>query len=286
MQDSLKELKQRIQYQIPYLTKSQKIIANYIVEHPHEFALSSVRELEKELKTSKATIIRLAQRLGYQGYQELKSIFRESIRQEMSPIHRFKSILSDGDDVSNLLHIIAGETINNIETSLQLLDFEQYEKAIQLIEQKNQIYTMGVGISSFLAEMASYLLNRVSVKSSFIIPGPIRIAEQLINLSKNDLIIAFSLPPYREETIQAVSYAKEKGMHVIAVTDKATNQIVQYADILLQVSVDSSTVSNSIMAMLVVFYALSGQIGMDQKNKTLKRIESLEHVRKEHLGKK
>jgi len=165
---------------------------------------------------------------------------------------------------------------------LQLIDNVQYKKSIDLLKHANHVYTIGVGISSYLAEIATYLFARVSINSNFMTHGALTFSEQIINLSKDDVIFAFSFPPYSKETIEAAHYAKEKGIKVISVTDKATSKIIQYSDVFLQVSVESITISNSIMPVLVLLYSIITQIGDELKDKTLKTIEAIEHVRKEH----
>jgi DNA-binding MurR/RpiR family transcriptional regulator len=288
MKDNIRELKKRIKSNIHQLTESQKVIVNYIIEKPQKFALGSVRELEKELNTSKSTIVRLAQALGYDGFYELKSAFLEGIRHKLEPIHRYKAILSEMNEKSsfrkpNYLQFIADETVNNINTTLHLIDMEQYTKAVKLIENASYVYTIGFGISNYLAEIASFLFTRVSIKSHSLAYGGITFAEQIINLSKDDLIIAFSFPPYSKETIDAAGYAHEKRIKVIAVSDKVTNKIVPYSDAFLQVAVESMTISNSIMAVLVLLYSVAAQIGHDLKNRTLETIKAIEHVRKKHI---
>lgn len=286
MQDNMKDLKTRIRYRIPHLTESQKVIANYIVENPQKFALSSIRELERELDTSKSTIVRLAQSLGYGGFYELKSAFLKIIRHELDPINRYKTFLSEPSGKSDYIQMIAEETINNIHTTLRLVDRDQYTNAVHLIENANHLYTIGLGISTYLAEIASYLFNRVSINSNFMTYGGVTFTEQIINLSGEDVILAFSFPPYSVETIEAASYAREKGIKVIAVTDKVTSQIVQYCDAFLQAAVESMAISNSISTVLVLLYSMSTQIGHELKSQTLEVIESIEHVRKEHSMKK
>ncbi|RMD97119.1 MAG: MurR/RpiR family transcriptional regulator [Calditrichaeota bacterium] len=286
MQNNLKDLKKRIRSKIPYLTDSQKHIANFIVENPQKFALSSVRELEKELHTSKSTIVRLAQSLGYNGFYEMKNAFLQKIRHELEPLNRYRTFLSEPTAESDYLKLIAEESINNIKSTLVLIDKEQLKKAIKLIEGASHIYTIGLGISTYLAEIAAYLLNRVSIKANAMSYGGYTFAEQIIKLSREDVIFAFSFLPYSEETIDAACYANERGIKVISVTDKATSQIVQYSDVVLQAAVDGIAISNSIMSVLVVLYAITGQIGYELKNKTLQTIRSMEHVRKEHSKKK
>ncbi|MFQ5769555.1 MAG: MurR/RpiR family transcriptional regulator [bacterium] len=282
MHKNVQDLKKRIKYKSPHLTESQKVIANYIVKNPQKFALSSIRELEKELNISKSTIVRSARALGYDGFYELKVAFLKDIRQDLEPIHRYKKFLSNSTEELNFIKLIADETVNNIHETLHLLDQEQYRKAVNLLENANHVYTVGLGVSTYLAEIASYIFTRVSIKSNFMTCGGVTFAEQIINLSKDDVIFAFSFPPYSKETIEAARYAQERELKVIALTDKLTSEIVQYSDVSLQVAVESITISNSIMAILVLLYSIVAQIGHEQKNKTLETIEAIEHVRKEH----
>ena len=282
MQEKINDLKERIKYKIPYLTKSQKIIANFVVENPEKFALCSVRELEKELKISKSTIVRLAQMLGYDGFNELKSEFLKKIRHNFGPINRYKTFLSEHHKKLNFIQLIADESVINIQKTLHLIDSEQYKKAIDLLKNANHVYTIGMGISSCIAKIATYLLTRVSINSNFMPHGILTFAEQIINISKNDVIFAFSFPPYSKETIEAACYSKKRAIKTISVTDKATSEIVQYSDAYLQVSVESITISNSIMSVLVLLYSIVAELGDELKDKTLKTIEAIEHVRKKH----
>ncbi len=280
--DNINDLKKRVKHKIPNLTESHKAIVNYIVENPQKFALCSVRELEKELNISKSTIVRLAQALGYDGFYELKSVFLESIRNNLGPIHRYKTFLSKPREKLNFIKLIADETVNNIHNTLQLIDEVQYKKAVDLLKNTNHVYTIGLGISSYLAQIATYLLTRVSISSNFMTHGALTFAEQIINISKESLIFAFSFPPYSKETIEAACYAQEKAIKVVSITDKATSKIVQHSDVFLQVRVESMTISNSIMSVLVLLYSIIAQLGDELKYKTLKTIEAIEHVRKEH----
>lgn len=282
MHDKINDLKKRIKHKIPNLTESQKAIANYIVENPQKFALCSVRELEKELKISKSTIVRLAQMLGYDGFYELKSEFLKIIQHNLGPIHRYKTFLSEPHEKLNFIQLIADESVNNIHKTLHLIDNAHYKRALDLLKNANHVYTIGIGISSCLAEIATYLFTRVSINSSFMTHGALKFTEQIINISKNDLIFAFSFSPYSKETIEAARYAQERAIKVISVTDKVTNEIVQHSDVFLQVFVESITISNSIMSVLVLLYSIIAQLGDELKYKTLKTIEAIEHVRKEH----
>jgi len=283
MEDIIDDLKKRIKFNLQGMTKSQKTIANYIVENPRRFALHSVRELETELKLSKSTIVRLVQALGYAGFYELKSEILKSLRENFGPILRYKKFLSKPNENMDFIRLIADETVNNIHNTLHLVDNSQYERVVDLLKKANLVYTIGFGISHCLSEISAYLFSRISINSHCMTYGQLKFTEQIINISKKDVIFAFSFPPYSIETIEAARYAKERSIKVISITDKATSEILNYSDAFLQVSVESMTISNSIMSVLVLLYSIITQLSYEKKDKTLKIIKALEHVRKEHL---
>ncbi|MCX7975223.1 MAG: MurR/RpiR family transcriptional regulator [Candidatus Aminicenantes bacterium] len=280
--EKIEEIRRQIKEKLPSLTRSQKIIADYMIEHPQKFALSSLQQLENELKVSKSTIVRMAQFLGYDGFYSLKADFLEEIKNSLEPIERYKKFLSTPHERIDFITLIAEETTKNIEKTLQLIDKTQYEKALELIKEAKHIYFIGMGISSCLAEIANYLFNRAAIKSTFMPYGALKFTEQIVAISRKSVVFAFSFPPYSRETINAARYAQSRGIKVISITDKITNEISRYSDACLQASVESITISNSIMSVLVILYALIAQLGNEFKAKSLKIIEALEKVRKEY----
>lgn len=279
--EKIEEIRRLIKDKLPNLTRSQKIIADYMLEHPQKFALSSLEQLEQELKVSKSTIVRMAQFLGYDGFYRLKADFLEEIKNSLEPIERYKKFLSTPHERLDFVELIAEETIKNIEKTIQFLDKIQYAKAIDLIKEANHVYFIGMGISSCLAEIANYLFNRAAIKSTFMPYGALKFTEQIVAMSRKSLVFAFCFPPYSRETISAARYAQSRGIKVISITDKMTNEISQYSDVCLQAAVESITISNSIMSVLVILYALIAQLGKEFKLKSLKTIEALEKVRRE-----
>jgi len=266
MEQDLQELKKRIVAKIPNLTESQKVIANYIVDNTQTFALSSIRELEKELNTSKSTIVRLAQVLGYKGFQDLKSTFLKNIRVGLEQVNQQNIAITDHENNSSYLEAIAYESVKNIHSTLQLIDRSQFGQAVKLIKKSEYVYTLGHGISTYLADIASHLLIRISKKSSRLRYGGVSFIEQIGNLSKEDILIAISFPPYAEETIEACKNARNEGVKIIAITDKMTSPILSYGDVYLQTMVENQHSLNSYMPALIVLDSLFTQVENDLKN--------------------
>ncbi len=282
MKQNIDDLKARILAKSNELTEAQKRIANFILKNPQILALSSVRDLETQLKTSKATIVRLAQALGYSGFQEMRKKMLTGMRNELDPIHRFQNRLSGEASNLHIIEQVMEQSRLNMEQTLATFNNKDFDKAVDSLKKANLIFSMGMAISQFLAEITAYLLNRVSLRAFALSYGPLKFSEQIINMNKNDLIIAFSFPPYSEETIRAAQYAHEKKIKVISITDKPTNPILNFSALYFLVQVKSVTMSNSLISPLVLIYALAAQVGLDLKTKTLQTIEAIDHVRKKY----
>ncbi len=278
------KIKRLITENINQLSKKQKKIANYIIENPQSFALKSVRELEEELAISKSTIVRLAQTLGYSGLLEMKRDAKSYISSQLDPLERYETILTEENDHNNYLDIISNEVILNIKKTQQFIDYKQFEKFIDIIEDAKYVHTLGAGISFYLAEIAAYLLNRVSVKAYPFSRGGAPFPEQIVNFNRDDVLFVFYFPAYVKEVRETVIYAKERGLKVVAITDKVTNQAVSLADEFLQVSVESCTISNSISSIIALLYSIIGHIGQEKKQETLEQLQSVKHIRKKHFN--
>jgi DNA-binding MurR/RpiR family transcriptional regulator len=291
METRFDDLRNRIEKKISVLTKGQKDVANFILVNPEKFALSSIRELEKELRTSKATIVRVTQALGYRGFKELRRNLRECIRQELNPFVRYKHHLTKSQAQPTqedpvYLKTLAEETIINIRRTLEMVNENQYQEAVRIIKNARRVYTLGLGISSFLADIAAYMFNLVSISAQALPYKGLTFAEQMVQVTEEDIILAFSFKHYSPETIECARYAQEKKVKVLAITDEGTSMIVPYSTLHFQVASESIPISNSIMPALVLLYAMVYSIGHDLKDRTVKILEELEQIRIRSNGRK
>src|SRR5947208_10076902 len=66
-----------IQARFDDFSRSQKDVAQYIVDHLDEVAFQTAEELARRANTSSSTVVRFSQALGFEGYTELQHTARE-----------------------------------------------------------------------------------------------------------------------------------------------------------------------------------------------------------------
>src|SRR5277367_2727277 len=61
-------------------SRSQKDVAQYIVDHLDEAAFQTAEELARRASTSSSTVVRFSQALGFDGFPELQQAARDEYR--------------------------------------------------------------------------------------------------------------------------------------------------------------------------------------------------------------
>ena len=69
-------------------SKSQKLIADYILENYDKAAFMTAAKLGTTVGVSESTVVRFADSLGYKGYRELQNDLQELIKNKLTTVQR------------------------------------------------------------------------------------------------------------------------------------------------------------------------------------------------------
>jgi len=264
------------------LTKNQKKIAQYFIDHPEEFAFSSIEQLASKLEVGKSTIVRLAKTLGYEGFLELKVELSNMLRDDLSQTKKFTDTLKTLPTRADFVSIISNNEINNIQETIHKIDRSMFDKAIKIFITAGEIYTLGSGVSSFLAEIAAYYFNRMNMKTKAFTHGSVSFEEQIVSLKKNDAILFISLPPYTMSTLEAAELARYKGIKIVSITDQITSPISQFSDVVFVSSTNNIVFVNTVSSILTIIYVIATGIGLSDRTTSLTSLSLLEKIESEY----
>jgi DNA-binding MurR/RpiR family transcriptional regulator len=267
MNKEKKSLELLIRSRLEQFSKSEKLIANYYLENQNNIAFLSIHEISEKLSVARSSIVRFAKKLGYKGFHSLKHDIKNQLKSSIAPLEKFRLAINGSHSDFISISEIAHNEVKNINALLNNFDNKSFKKAIGIISEADVIYTTGFNLSSFLAGITSYLLQRIGLKSFPTNLGGRSLDEQLINIDNKDVLIAFSLPPYSPETIKAAEFAKKQNCKVISFTNSLAAPIVSCSDIVFIVKSDSTIFSNSFSATLVLLYALVNEIALHNKTR-------------------
>lgn len=275
------DIKHKIRKNYGKLPKNQKKIADFIVENFDRIPFLNVQEMASSTASSVASIVRFAQRTGFEGFKEMQEDIGTSLQNRLKHPDVF-TVPSSSEMKNDILTVIARQDVKNINTTLSLIKRDVFDRSIKSILKASHVYTAGLGISFLLAEVLSYQLNQVGVSSSALRQGSTNFAEQLLYVQPNDLLIVFSFQPYSQETIDAARIADEKGITVIAITNKENAPATFYADASLLVKSENMLYTNSFAAISVLINAISTECALKDKSRAEKMLAELDVIMKKN----
>ncbi|NLV76624.1 MAG: MurR/RpiR family transcriptional regulator [Tissierellia bacterium] len=263
------------------LSKGQKLIAEYIMDNYDKAAFMTAATLGETVGVSESTVVRFANTLGYDGYRELQKELQELIKNKLTTVQRI-SLSKDFSDYENALKQVVKKDMDNIEKTLNELDYQAFQRGVEITLKADNVYILGLRSSSFLAGYLGFYLNFLLDNVKIISFGANDVFEQLLKATEDDVIIGISYPRYSKRTLEALDYGKEKGCSIIGITDSLVSPAAQYADVTLIASSSMLSFVDSLVAPMSLINAFIVALGMEKKDDITTYFEDLEKIWKKH----
>jgi DNA-binding MurR/RpiR family transcriptional regulator len=273
------DLPHLIQTAYPALPENQRKVADVLLQRIREVPFMSVIDLEDLSGTSKATVVRLAQSLGFSGYFELRDRIREGAQSEISGAETAPLLSRESNEET--LTAVALQDVKNINQTIAQIDRAVFVRVSGMFLKAAHVYTFGLGISSLLARVLSYSLNQVAVRSTAFTHEHETFFEQIHQVTTADVAVAFSFHPYSRETIDTAQALALKGVPVIAVTDRVTSPVCFVSKAVLPIASQNLLFTNSITAVSVLINALTTEVALRSKDRATGNLRETEQLLKQ-----
>ena len=283
MKDSKQEIKDNkylishIQSQYTRFSKGQKLIAQYILKNYDKVAFMTACKLGEAVGVSESTVVRFANALGYSGYPKLQDALQEVIKNKLTTVQRVDMVKEFNDDSAILKKIVKSD-MDNIKETLEEIDEKAFKEAANKILKAKRIYIVGMRSSFTIAQYLGFYLG-IILDSVHVIRTDMGDAfEQVVKINEDDVLIAISFPRYSKKSYQIVSYAKEKGAHIVSLTDSPFAPVASFTDNLLLVKSNMVSFVDSLVPALSIANALIVSVGMKEKEDIKQHFDDLEAI--------
>ena len=280
MKDS-KHLISNIQSQYTRLSKGQKLIAQYILNNYDKVAFMTACKLGETVGVSESTVVRFANALGYSGYPKLQAALQELIKNKLTTVQRVEMAHDYSDDFAILNKVLKSD-IDNIRSTLEEIDERAFKEASNKLLRARKIYILGMRSSFVVAQYLGFYLDIILDNVHIIRMDMGDAFEQIVRINEEDVIVAISFPRYSKKSYQIVNYAKEKGAHVISLTDSLFAPVASLADNTLLVKSNMASFVDSLVPALSISNALAISVGMKEKEDIKQHFDDLEHIWKRY----
>ena len=278
----MNDLITKIQSELPGFSKGQKQIARFILEHYDKAAFMTASRLGVTVGVSESTVVRFATELGYDGYPHLQRALQEMIRNKLTSVQRME-VAGDRMGGRDVLQTVLHADTDMIRVTLDEIDRDAFQGAVDALMGAKRIYILGVRSSSALASFLGFYFNLLFENVTLVHTNSVsEIFEQVLRVGPGDVLFGISFPRYSKRTLSAMKYARDRGARVIALTDSQLSPLARVADHVLLARSDMASFVDSLVAPLSVINALIVAVGMSRRDESEQTFNKLERIWEEY----
>ncbi len=272
-------VKERIQDQSGALTRAEAKLTDILLRDYPVAGLQSVTKLADAAGVSTPTVVRMARKLGFDGFSELQAALREEASAQIKqPILKSEGWPSGRKD-SPAFRDFAEAVFENLNHTIERLDPATFDAIAKLLAKpKHRLFLSGGRITR---SNADYLFNHLQI----IRPGVTLLSQSpnvwpqvILDMDKSSVLIVFDIRRYESDLARLVTLAKDRGAVVVLFTDQWGSPITKQADHVINAMVEVPSSWDSTIAINLIVEALIAEIQRKRWEQSKDRIEALEDM--------
>jgi RpiR family carbohydrate utilization transcriptional regulator len=211
------------------LPRSERKVADYVLNHADQVIHSSVTDLAQTLEVSESTVVRFCQRIGYQGYPEFKILLARDLG---TPFQDTYDTLDPSDDVTTIVRKTVQISIQALNDTLAVLDPNNVKDVVDFLINAHHVFLFGCGGSGGAAQIAYQKMLRLGLPCSVCIDPH---TQTLLSgtATEQDVVIGISYSGNNEDVVRAMRVAQERRARTVALTNYPTSPVVRMANVTL-----------------------------------------------------
>ncbi len=239
-------------------SRSQKDVAQYIVDHLDEAAFQTAEELARRASTSSSTVVRFSQALGFEGFPELQQAAREEYKRR--PPGAIDA-LSAATPLFSLDHTefeaaLAADHVN-VEDTAHKLSRNDVEAGIDAIVSAEKVLIAGTDQMAFFASYLRHLLMLLDLRAEIVASPSQEALGRLSRIDDRTLVIGLSAGRPHPLITRTMKLARHRKAPTMAITDATLSEVARLARIRLYYSSNTPAFVRSHTALLSLIQALA-----------------------------
>lgn len=253
-------------------TDSEKLIADYLLSNNESIINLSAKEIGEITNTSAATLIRFSKKLGFESLNEMKLKLSMSLRdiKEKADFEYINKKL----ETTDIIYGIKKSIDKVMEKTVNLIQEEDLEKAIELLSKAKNIYIYSVGVSGLVGQDFYYKLSRINKRCIAHVDTHLQITSSIL-MEPGDVAVAISYSGTTKEVIKCVENANKNNVPVISITKASiSNKLEDLSDITLKVPYVEKSLREGAMSSRISQLAIIDMLFIGMAKENIEEVEN------------
>lgn len=250
--------------------------ARYVLEHPEDVALVSMREVARHADVQPATMTRLAKFLGLPGYDELRAQHAAALREggdgfaaKVSQRVNEGSERGLSDTASHMLQGLSAQLAKLCEPDA----LRRLEAAADRLTSARKVYVLGLRSSHAVAWHFHYVMTLLGERSVHL-DGPGGTGgDALVRATSEDVLLVISIKPYAAGALELAQLAKAQGVGIVSITDSEVSPLAALSEQVVLCPTESDSFFHTLTPALAISEVLCSLLAEFDRPKTLEALQ-------------
>lgn len=267
------------------LSPNDKIVLDYILKNRETACFLTSAEIAERLGISPSSVVRVSAKLGYESFSRFKRALQEEIARrrtrKTAAVIPYEKLENYGNlTEEELIEVMKGYALRNLERDQTTADYVSYRKAADLISGAERVFIVGFRACAGFADSFGVMLGCVR-PGVYVVSGGRPMVDSLVDLTGRDVVLALSYERYSSDTVFAVNMAKKAGTPIVALTDKYTSPLCPGASAVILNSTENLSFYNSYVSLTMSMEILVGLASRRNRKQNEERLKKMEEYLRE-----
>ena len=214
---------------LPALSQGEQAVALWLLERGNLTSNPKIGEVAAALGISEAMVVKVARRLGYGGFKELRAelmAYYANLRVEIDEELRRE------DSIPQIVRKVFATERSALEEVESILDIDAIAEAARIFIKARHRDLYGVGGSATVCADASHKFMRIGIRASVFSDAHL-IAMSASLLEEGDAALVVSHSGESKDVILGAEAARAAGAKVITITNSIASTLARNSDVVL-----------------------------------------------------
>ena len=261
------------------LTHSERQVASILLTDYPVAGMQSITALASIANVSTPTVVRLAKKLGFDGFSKMQEALREEVAAQIKkPVSKHDSWISDSSK-EHISHQFADAVAANLRHTLDRLDQKKFDAVAELLgDTSRNIFLVGGRITRSNADYFFNHLQIIRPKVALLSESSNVWPQYILDMDENSIIVIFDIRRYEKDLQKLAKLVNERGCTIVLFTDQWGSPIGKHTEYTFKSLVEVPSSLDSTMAITFIVEALLAQIQNQSWESSRDRIENLEEM--------
>ncbi len=257
------------------LRPAERRVAEVVLADPEAIAFGTVAEVARRAGTSGATVVRLADRLGYDGFVGLQADVQESLARRLRPA---TERIRERPATEVVARTLATE-LDNVHATLSGLAPDIFGAAVgALVSRRGRVFVLSGDAPAGVAEVFATHLAMLRPGVDCVGGSPVQVGRRLVDVNGDDVVVVIDVRRYDRWVLDAVATVAGTGATIVAVTDGPLSPLAAAARVVLTVSAIGAGPFDSHVATLALLNALVNGVAARLRSSATGRLDRVERT--------